>query len=120
MGNHGARKEFEGKVSLGVRQPKSLGEQSRLMRITCLLLLFGLPVAFVQAEPLFPTAEGTTWQYETTEELGGPGAAPPSTGSVTMRIGRQTFGGKEFIKRETMTGDAVTRTELMTFDEHGW
>ena len=107
-------------MSLGIRQPKSLGEESRLMRIACLLVLFGLPAAFVRAEPLFPTAEGTTWRYETTEELGGPGAAPASTASVTMRIGRQTFGGKEFIKLETMTDEALTRTELMTLDERGW
>lgn len=107
-------------MCVGIRQPKSLGEQSRLMRIACLLVLLALPAAFVRAEPLFPTADGTTWQYETTEELGGPGAPPPTTASITVRIGRQTFGGKEFIKLETMTDDVLTRTELMTLDEHGW
>jgi hypothetical protein len=90
------------------------------MRIVCFLVLLGLPAAFAQAEPLFPTADGTTWQYETTEELGGPAAPPPTTASVTVRIGRQTFGGKEFIRLETLTDDVLTKTELMTLDDHGW
>jgi hypothetical protein len=90
------------------------------MRIGCLLVLLGLPVALARAEPLLPTADGTTWQYEASEELGGPAAAPPTTAAVTVRVGRQTFGGKEFIKLETVTDDAVTKTELMTLDEHGW
>jgi hypothetical protein len=90
------------------------------MRVACLFLVLGLPAAFVRAQPLFPAAEGTTWQYERTEELGGPGGAPPSTASVTMRIGRQNLGGKEFIKLETVTDEMLTGTELITLDEHGW
>jgi len=90
------------------------------MRIACLVLLLALPAAFARAQPLLPTAEGTTWQYEKTEELGGPAGAPPSTASVTMRIGRQNLGGKEFIKLETLADDVLTGTELITLDEHGW
>src|SRR5437763_10058118 len=37
-----------------------------------------------------------------------------------MRIGRQTFGAKEFIKIETLTDEVLTKTELMTLDDHGW
>jgi hypothetical protein len=90
------------------------------MRIVWLIVLVVLPAAFARAEPLFPTTDGTTWPYESVEEFGGPAAAPPTTSSVTVRIGRQTFAGKEFIKLETTTEDVVTRTELMTLDEHGW
>ena len=90
------------------------------MRIALLLGIIVLPAALVRAEALFPTAEGTTWLYESVEELGGPAAAPPATSSITVRVGRQTFAGKEFIKVETTTDDVVTRTELMTLDEHGW
>jgi len=90
------------------------------MKIGCLLVILGLPVALARAEPLLPTADGTTWQYESSEEMGGPSAGPPTTTSVTIRIGRQTFGGKEFIKLETVTDEVVTRTELMTLDDHGW
>ncbi len=90
------------------------------MRIGSLVVILGLPAAIAAAEPIVPTADGTTWQYETTEELGGPAAAPPTSAAVIVRVGRQTFAGKEFIKLETSTDEVVTRTELMTLDDHGW
>jgi hypothetical protein len=75
--------------------------------------------ALVRAEPVLSPVEGTTWLYESREELGGPAAAPPTTVPVSVSIGRQTFDGKEFLKFETRTDDVITRTELMTLDEHG-
>lgn len=81
------------------------------------LLIFAVVIA--RAEPLLPTAEGTTWTYDSTEELGGPAAAPAVDSVVTVRIGRQTFDGKEFLKFETLTDDSVTKTELMTLDDKG-
>jgi hypothetical protein len=54
------------------------------------------------------------------EELGGPAAAAPATVQVTVRIGRETFAGRDFIKLATSTDDVLTKTELMTLDEHGW
>ena len=86
------------------------------------LLLSGIIVlaaAVGRAEPLLPATEGTTWHYESTEELGGPAAAAPNTAQVTVGIGHQTFDGKEFLKFETATDDVVTRTELMTVDDRG-
>lgn len=90
------------------------------MRIAWLFAIVGLPAALARAESLLPTADGTTWQYEMTEELAGPAAASPTITPVIIRIGRQNFGGKEFIKLETTTDDVVTKTELMTLDDHGW
>ncbi|HEV2804658.1 MAG TPA: hypothetical protein VGW57_06995 [Chthoniobacterales bacterium] len=90
------------------------------MKVACLLSLVMLPAALARADGLLPVAEGTTWQYESVEELGGPAAAAPSTTSVAVRIGRQNFAGKDFIKLERTVDDVVTRTELMTLDEHGW
>jgi predicted Rdx family selenoprotein len=90
------------------------------MKVACLLSLVMLPAALARADALLPVAEGTTWQYESVEELGGPAAAPPSTTSVTVRAGRQNFAGKDFIKLETTVDDVVTRTELMTLDGRGW
>lgn len=81
------------------------------------LLVFAAVSAW--ADSLLPAAEGTTWLYESTEEFGGPEAAAPSTSEVVVKTGRQTFGGKEFIKFETFTDDVVTKTELMTLDDHG-
>lgn len=85
-----------------------------------LLGIVVLPAALARADALLPTEDGTTWQYESLDEMGGPAAAAPTTASVTVRIGRQTFAGQEFIKLETTTDDVVTKTELMTLDEHGW
>jgi hypothetical protein len=85
-----------------------------------LIGIVSLAPAAARAEPLLPTAEGTIWQYESVEELGGPAAVAPTTASVTVRLGRQTLPGKAFIKVETITDEVVTKTELMTLDEHGW
>ena len=63
------------------------------MRMARLLVIIGLPVALARAEPLVPTEDGTTSQYEMTEELGGPAAAPPTASSVVIRIGRHNLGG---------------------------
>ncbi len=89
------------------------------MRKIGLIGMIACTAVFARAEALLPTADGTTWQYESTEELGGPAAAAPTTVSSVITVGRQTFDGKEFLKFETRTDDVLTRTELMTFDEHG-
>lgn len=81
------------------------------------LLVFAVVVA--RAEQLLPTADGTTWTYDSTEETGGPGAGPAINSVVTIRVGRQTFDGKEFLKFETLNDDSLTKTELMTMDDKG-
>jgi hypothetical protein len=90
------------------------------MRKIGLLAVIACTAAIARAEPLLPTADGTTWQYESTEELGGPAATAPTTVPLTVSVGRQTFGGKEFLKFETRIDDVLTKTELMTLDDHGW
>jgi predicted Rdx family selenoprotein len=90
------------------------------MRKAGLAVMILWAAAAARAEPLLPTDDGTTWQYELLEEQGGPAAGPPTTTQVTMRIGRETFAGKDFIKLVTIADDVVTKTELMTLDEHGW
>lgn len=81
------------------------------------LLIFAVVAAC--AEPLLPTADGTTWTYDATEETGGPGAGPAVNSVVTVRVGRQSFEGKEFLKFETLTDESVTKIELMTLDDKG-
>lgn len=78
-----------------------------------------LAATLVRGEPLLPVADGTTWRYESTEEFGGPAAGPPVKTTVEVSAGRQSFQGKEFLKFETRTDGVLTKTELMTLDDHG-
>ena len=64
------------------------------MRMLALIGALSLLASVARAEPLLPTADGTTWQYQSVEELGGPAAAAPTTTSVIVRIGRYTFAGQ--------------------------
>jgi hypothetical protein len=89
------------------------------MRKIGLVAIVVFAAAVARAEQLLPAADGTTWQYDSTEEFGGPDARPPAKVAVTVRVGRQTVGGKEFLKFETLTEESVTKTELMTLDDHG-
>src|SRR5688572_9042813 len=81
------------------------------------LLVFA--VAIARAEQLLPTEDGTTWTYDGTEEVGGPAGGPAVRSVLTIRVGRQTFDGKEFLKFETLSDDSLTKTELMTLDDKG-
>ena len=76
-------------------------------------------VALARGEQLLPVTDGTTWRYESNEEFGGPAAAPPAKATVEISIGRESFQGKEFLKFETRTEGVITKTELMTLDDHG-
>jgi hypothetical protein len=76
-------------------------------------------VVTARADQLLPIENGTTWQYQWKEELGGPAAAPAVSSIVTVRVGRQTFDGKEFLKFETLNDGSLTKTELMTVDGQG-
>lgn len=89
------------------------------MRKIGLIATLVFAVAIARADQLLPTADGTTWQYDSAEEVGGPAAGPAVNSVVTLRIGRQTFDGKEFLKFETLTDDSLAKTELMTVDDHG-
>ena len=75
------------------------------MRKIGLTALFVFAAIVARAEPLLPTADGTTWTYSATEETGGPGAGPAESSVLTVRVGRQTFEGKEFLI-ETLDDDS--------------
>jgi hypothetical protein len=67
---------------------------------------------------LIPTKQGTTWQYDATDETGG--ANTQAESQIRFRIaGTQQFGGKELLKLEALAGDVSTRTELVAVDENG-
>lgn len=86
------------------------------------------PLVFVSAEPLIPTADGTTWLYEMTqeagEEFGFSDAQPGPDGKVHAQAlyrisGTQELDGKKFLKFEMHRDGIIATTELTTVDEHG-
>jgi len=70
----------------------------------------------VRADQLLPTAGGTTWEYRSTETLTG---SAPVHAVVTVRAGQEMLDGKEVVKLETLLGDIVSKTELVSVDANG-
>jgi len=81
-----------------------------------LALGFILTAIAVRADQLLPTADGTSWEYDSTETL--TGTAPVHT-VVTVRASKEVFEGKEVVKLTTLSGDVVSKTELVTVNDHG-
>jgi hypothetical protein len=75
-----------------------------------------LTAILVRADQLLPTADGTSWEYDSTETL--TGTAPVHT-VVTVRASKEVFEGKEVVKLTTLSGDVVAKTELVTVTDHG-
>jgi hypothetical protein len=70
----------------------------------------------VRADQLLPTADGTSWEYDLTETL--TGTAPVHT-IVTVRASKEIFEGKEVVKLTTLSGNVVSKTELVTVNDRG-
>jgi hypothetical protein len=80
--------------------------------------LFFFFIASTWGAPLIPTKEGTTWQYDVTDETSGDSA--PAQSQIHYRIaGTQQFGGKNLLKLEALVNDVVTKTELVAIDPNG-
>jgi len=88
----------------------------RILSLTAALFFAAI---VLRAEPLLPTAPRTSWQYDSKEEFGGPIADRPVESVVTIRAGTQLFEGKEFVKFETLSGDKLTGTELVSVSDGG-
>jgi hypothetical protein len=74
------------------------------------LCLVGVAVC-AGAEPIFPSATGTTWEF------GRQGVEPAG---MTRRIaGHENVDGKDLIKLETVIGDVVVRTEMLSVENSG-
>jgi hypothetical protein len=86
------------------------------MRKSFVAIALGLAAVSVRAEALLPTAEGTTWEYESTETLTG---AAPVRSVITVRASKQLLDGKEVVKMETFSGNVVSKMELVSVNENG-
>src|SRR5436190_13959472 len=70
----------------------------------------------IHADQLLPTAEGTNWEYDVTETLTG---AAPLRSVIKVRAGKQRLYGIEVVKLETLSGNVVSKFELVHADEEG-
>jgi len=99
----------------------------RKMKIVSLLLAT-TPLSLVSAGQLIPTAEGTCWRYNMTQEVGkglsvSHVKADPD-GKIRLPVlyrieGTENVDGKELLKFEMHRAGVVTNTDLLTVDEHG-
>src|SRR5262249_42340189 len=87
---------------------------------------FGLSTVF--AAPVIPTAPGTTWRYNMTEEIGKglnvPNVKVDADGKIRLPVlyrldGTEDIDGKDLLKFEMHRAGTITNTDLLTVDEHG-
>lgn len=87
---------------------------------------FGLSPVF--AAPVIPTAPGTAWRYNMTEEIGKglklPNVKADADGKVRLPVlyrleGTEDVDGKDLLKFEMHRLGTITNTDLLTVDEHG-
>jgi hypothetical protein len=87
---------------------------------------FGLSSVF--AAPVIPTAPGTTWRYNMTEEIGKglnlPNVKADADGKIRIPVlyrleGTEDVDGKDLLKFEMHRAGTITNTDLLTVDEHG-
>ena len=93
-----------------------------------ILILSAAPLAMVFGGELFPTADGTSWRYNMTEEIGKgldvPHTKPDADGKIRLPVlyrinGTENIDGKDLLKFEMHRGDAITNTDLLTINEQG-
>jgi hypothetical protein len=97
------------------------------MKITSVLIISVTATTSIAA-PLIPTAPGTAWRYNMTQEvdhgLTVPDVRPDSDGKIRTPVvyrieGTEDVDGKELLKFEMHRAGVITNTDLLTVDEHG-
>lgn len=86
------------------------------MRKSFLTAALFLAAVSVRAEALLPTAEGTRWEYDSTETITG---TAPVRSIVMVRASKQLLDGREVAKLETLSNNVVSKTELVSVDDKG-
>ena len=85
-------------------------------------------ISFVLAVPIVPTAPGTSWRYNMTEEVGKgldlSNVKTDADGKIRLPVlyrieGTQNVDGKDLLKFEMHRGDTITNTDLLSVDDHG-
>ncbi len=99
----------------------------RKMKIV-ILTLIAAPLVFVSAGQLIPTADGTAWRYNMTQEVGKglttPNVKRDADGKIRLPVlyrndGIENVDGKDLIKFEMHRAGVITNTDLLNIDAHG-
>jgi hypothetical protein len=98
------------------------------MRKLVSLMLAAFPLISASGQELVPTADGTTWLYEMTQETGkefGFSDAKPGPDGKLHRLvayritGAEEIEGKNLLKFEMIRDGVITNADLMTVNEAG-
>ena len=93
-----------------------------------ILIFTAAPLAAVFGGELLPTADGTSWRYNMTEEIGKgldvQHAKPDADGKIRLPVlyrinGTENIDGKDLLKFEMHRRGAITNTDLLTINEQG-
>ena len=99
----------------------------KIVRILCIAVCCST-LNSVLAAPVIPTAPGTTWRYNMTEEIGRglnvSNVKPDTDGKIRAPVlyrleGTEDVDGKDLLKFEMHRAGTITNTDLLTVDEHG-
>jgi hypothetical protein len=97
------------------------------MKIAILIITLA-PLAVVCGDELIPTAVGTSWRYNMTEEVGKslnvPNSKPDADGKIRLPVvyridGTENIDGKDLFKFEMHRGSAITNTDLLSVNDQG-
>jgi hypothetical protein len=99
----------------------------KVVRNLCIAVCcFGLSSVF--AAPVIPTAPGTTWRYDMTEEIGKglnvSNIKADADGKIRVPVlyrleGTEDLDGKDLLKFEMLRAGAIANTDLLTVNEQG-
>src|SRR5205809_6184973 len=98
------------------------------MRRIFVVVFSVVPLVCAIADPIIPNAQGMAWRYNMTEEFGKglnvPDIKPDADGKIRLSVlyrveGTENVDGKELLKFEMHRAGVITRSDLLTVDEHG-
>jgi hypothetical protein len=99
---------------------------SIVTKFSAAIYFFG--ISLVLAAPIVPTAPGTSWRYNMTEEVGKgldvSNVKTDADGKIRLPVlyrieGTENVDGKDLLKFEMHRAGTITNTDLLSVDDHG-
>src|SRR5262249_8268906 len=115
-------------LSFGSARPFRTEPALATPHLSAFLVFVLTPTATVLPAPLIPTADGTSWRYNMTEEIGKglnlPDAKLDADGKIRLPVlyrinGTENIDGKDLLKFEMHRAGVITNTDLLTVNEQG-